>query len=197
MLEKYVTGRLTAVVRWATATAVMLLCGTPHAFGQATDEYRLHAGDQVDISVWGEDQLRRDTIIRPDGRISFPLAGEIMAAGRTVSDVSKDIETRLKAYVSVPVVTVTISNLNGNRVFVIGQVARPGMFVMNPQLTVLQSLSLAGGMTPFAKGDEIIVLRGTAGKGQKTLRFNFGEVSHGRNLEQNFVLESGDVVVVP
>jgi polysaccharide export outer membrane protein len=162
-----------------------------------SDEYRLHAGDTIDISVWGEEQLRRDTIIRPDGRISFPLAGDVVAAGRTVSQVQKEIESRLRAYVAEPVVTITVSSLNGNRVFVIGQVNKPGVLIMNPQLTVLQTLSLAGGFTPFAKADDIVIMRGPAGSGQTVLRFRYGDVSRGRSLEQNVVLESGDVVIVP
>jgi polysaccharide export outer membrane protein len=193
----------TRIRRGLAGAAFSLLLLTTAASAQnagaqsTAQEYRLHAGDQIDISVWGEEQLRRDTIIRPDGRVSFPLAGDVVAAGRTVSDVRKEIESRLKAYVSEPVVTITISNLNGNRVFVIGQVAHPGMFTMNPELTVVQSLTMAGGMTPFAKPDDIIILRGPAGGAQKVMKFSFGEVSRGRSLEQNIVLESGDVVIVP
>jgi polysaccharide export outer membrane protein len=190
-------------IRRGLASAAVALLLTTGASAQNTgaqgtaQEYRLHAGDQIDISVWGEDQLRRDTIIRPDGRVSFPLAGDVVAAGRTVSDVRKEIESKLKAYISEPVVTVTLSNLNGNRVFVIGQVTHPGVFVMNPELTVLQALTMAGGMTPFAKVDDVIILRGPAGGAQKVTKFSFGEVSRGRSLEQNMVLESGDVVIVP
>ena len=131
-------------------------------------EYKLHAGDKIEISVWKEPDLQRSVNVRPDGRFSFPLTGDVVAAGRSVEEVRGDIENRLKKYIPEPVVTVTAVETGGNRVYVIGQVARPGMFVMNPELNVLQALTLAGGPTPFAKLDSISVLRGT-GTAQKTL----------------------------
>ena len=102
----------------------------------------------------------------------------------------------MKRYIPEPVVTVTVEDVQGNRVYVIGQVTRPGMFVMNPQVNVLQALSLAGGTTPFAKLDSISVLR-SSGTTQKTLPFRYSQVVEGKGLEQNITLESGDVVVVP
>ena len=140
--------------------------------------------------------MQRPIVIRPDGKISFPLAGEIQAAGRTADDVRVDIESRLKKFIPEPVVTVSIDEANGNRIFVIGQVTRAGMYVMNPQLNVLQALSLAGGTTPFAKLDDIIVIRGT-GAAQTSLPFRYSQVSTGKSLGQNIPLEAGDVVVVP
>jgi polysaccharide export outer membrane protein len=163
---------------------------------QATGDYRLHAGDQLEVSVWQEEGLIRTLIVRPDGKFSFPLAGEVQAAGRTVAEVQVDLETRLKRYIAEPVVTLTVTDVLGNRVYVIGQVTKPGAYVMNPSLSVLQALSLAGGTTPFAKTDDIIILRGT-GAAQRVLSFRYGQISSGRSLEQNVQLEGGDVVVVP
>ena len=159
-------------------------------------EYKLHAGDKIEISVWKEPDLQRSVNVRPDGRFSFPLTGDVVAAGRSVEEVRGDIENRLKKYIPEPVVTVTAVETGGNRVYVIGQVARPGMFVMNPELNVLQALTLAGGPTPFAKLDSISVLRGT-GTAQKTLSFRYSQVVEGKSLAQNITLESGDVIVVP
>ena len=119
-----------------------------------------------------------------------------MAAGRTVTDVRAEIESRLQKFIAEPVVTVTVTEVGGNRVFVIGQVTRPGVFIMNPELNVLQALSLAGGTTAFAKLDEIIVIRGS-GASQRAVRFNYSQVSSGKDLNQNIALESGDVVLVP
>jgi polysaccharide export outer membrane protein len=160
-------------------------------------DYRLHAGDTLEVSVWKETELQRPTVvIAPDGRFSFPLAGQIVAAGKTVTEVRQELETKLRKYIPEPVVTVGIVGVAGNTAFVIGQVAKPGAFVMNPALNVLQALSLAGGGTPYAKMDGIIVIRGSAAA-QRVLPFHFSQVSAGRDLSQNVVLESGDVVLVP
>jgi polysaccharide export outer membrane protein len=166
----------------------------PAAAGVA--EYRLHPGDRLAISVWKEPEMQRELTIAPDGRVAFPLTGEIQAAGKFVGDVRREIETRLKKFIPEPTVNVSVVNVEGNRVFVIGQVTRPGAYVMNPELNVLQALSLAGGGTAFAKLDGVIILRGT-GSAQDVKRFRFSQVSEGKNLEQNIVLQSGDVVVVP
>lgn len=162
----------------------------------ATADYRLHAGDSITVSVWKELELQRKVIIRPDGRFSFPLAGEIQAAGRSADQVRIDIEDKLKKYIPEAVVAVMVEDVSGNRIYVIGQVNKPGMYVMNPELTVLQALSLAGGGTPFAKLDNIMVIRGT-GTGQKTLPFKYDQVIEGKALQQNISLASGDVVLVP
>ncbi len=159
-------------------------------------EYRLHAGDSLTISVWKELDLQRKVFIRPDGSFSFPLTGEIQAAGRTPDEVRIEIENSLKKLIPEAVVTVIVEEFNGNRVYVIGQVTKPGMYVMNPSLNVLQALSLAGGSTPFAKLDNISIIRGS-GPAQKTLPFHYSQVVDGKALQQNITLESGDVVVVP
>jgi len=159
-------------------------------------DYKLHAGDKIQLSVWKEVDLQRIVVIRPDGRFSFPLTGEVQAAGRSADEVRVDIEGRLKKYIPEPVVTVTVEDVTGSRVYVIGQVNKPGMFILNPQLSVLQALSVAGGTTPFAKLDSIMVIRGT-GSAQSTLPFRYSQVTEGKSLGQNILLESGDVVVVP
>src|SRR4029453_12914040 len=164
--------------------------------GDKSAEYRLHAGDSITISVWKELDLQRKVMIRPDGRFSFPLTGEVQAAGRTPDEVRIEIENSLKKFIPEAVVTVIVEEFNGNRVYVIGQVTKPGMYVMNPSLNVLQALSLEGGSTPFAKLDSISVIRGS-GPAQKTMPFRYSQVVEGKALQQNVTLESGDVVVVP
>jgi len=167
------------------------------AYAQAAADYTLNAGDTLDVAVWKEDDLsKKDVIVRPDGKFSFPLAGEITAAGHTIAQIETDITNRLKPYIPDPVVSVAVKYLDGCRVYVIGQVTKPGSFVMNPRYNVLQALSLAGGLTPFASANDIIILRGS-GQGQSTLQFHYGEVTKGRSLNQNVLLEAGDVVVVP
>ena len=173
------------------------LLGVQRVDAQAVEtDYRMHAGDQLEVSVWKETDLQRQVLIRPDGKFSFPLTGEVQAAGRSPAEIRADIENRLKVYIPEPVVTVTVTGVAGNGFYVIGQVNKPGAFVMNPRLNVLQALSVAGGTTPFAKLDNIIVIRGTGGA-QRSLPFHYNEVSDGKNLAQSITLEAGDVVVVP
>jgi len=180
----------------AAAVAFVVIGSTAHAQAAPAD-YRLHAGDKLDVSVWKETEMQRpNVVVSPDGKFSFPLAGQITAAGKTVTDVRQEIETKLKVYIPEPVVTVGVVDFAGNVAYVIGQVAKSGSFVMNPRINVLQALSLAGGGTPFAKLDSIIVIRGSQ-SGQRVLPFHFSQVSAGKDLDQNVVLESGDVVLVP
>jgi polysaccharide export outer membrane protein len=176
----------------------VIAAGVSPAMAQVTSgDYRLQAGDKLAVSVWKEVEMQKEIVITPDGKISFPLAGEVPAAGRSVGDVRKDIETRLKKYIPEPVVTVTVLAIGGNVAYVIGQVTKPGAIVMNPSITVLQALSVAGGGTPFAKMDNIIIIRGGQAGQQRVVPFRYGQVSEGKNLQQNVTLESGDVVVVP
>ncbi len=174
----------------------MIAIAPAAAWSQSLPGYALQAGDQVEISVWGEEELQRTVLVRPDGKFSFPLAGEIDAAGRSATDVETEITQKLLTYIPEAVVTVSVSGINGNRIYVIGQVNNPGSFVMNPQLSVLQALSLAGGTTAFASVNDIIVVRGR-GSEQQALPFRYSDISRGRNLNQNIQLESGDVVIVP
>ena len=160
------------------------------------DSYKLRPGDTLAISVWKETDLQADTLIRPDGGMSFPLAGAIQAAGQTVSELTKVLETRIRKYVPDAVVTVTVKNTNGNRIYVLGKVNKPGDFPLFGPLDVMQSLALAGGATPFADTNSIRILRRT-GDHQASLEFHYGDVERGHKLEQNVLLQSGDTVVVP
>jgi polysaccharide export outer membrane protein len=184
-------------------TWLLLLCVTiaMPAWAQETtavtgSDYEINAGDTLEVSVWKEEDLQREVLVRPDGAFSFPLAGELNAKGRTVADLRNDLESRLSRYIPDLVVTVTVTNVSGNRIFVIGQVRSPGSFVMNPVLDVMQALSQAGGTTPFASLNDIRILRRENGV-QRAIPFNFNDVSKGRSLAQNILLQSGDVVVVP
>ena len=182
--------------RAVTIIAAGLVSWAPVSGQNVSGDYELHAGDKIEVSVWKEVDLQRNVIVRPDGKFSFPLAGEVQAAGRSADEIRADIEGRLQKYIPEPVVTVTVVDVGGNRIFVIGQANKPGMFVMNPQLTVLQALALAGGTTPFAKLDDIVIVRGK-GPAQTSIPFRYSQVSEGKSLGQNIILESGDVIVVP
>ena len=196
------------VLMGAMATLGVGLCSPAMAQQQRTQtaatpapqlqipDYSISPGDELEVSVWKEPDLSKTVIVRPDGKFSVPLAGEIMAARRSVDQIQNEITNKLKKYIPEAVVTVSITKLEGNRIYVIGQVTKPGAFTMNPRLNVVQALSMAGGMTPFAALNDIIVLR-SAGPSQRVLPFRYGDVSKNRNLEQNIQLEAGDVVIVP
>ncbi len=160
------------------------------------DPYLIQAGDILTISVWKEEDLQRDVIVRPDGGISFPLAGDIMVAGSTVPDVQSRISNSLKEYIPNPSVSVALRQLSGNKIYVIGQVSRPGEFQVNRYVDVMQALSMAGGMTPYAAVNKIVILRRSGDKAS-SIPFAYSEVEKGQNLKQNIILQSGDVVVVP
>ena len=165
--------------------------------GVYTDNaYRIQPGDVLEVSVWQEENLQKQVLVRPDGGMSFPLAGDMQAAGKSVAEVQKLITERLTKYIPDPVVTVSTLKLDGNKVYVIGKVARPGEFQANRYLDVVQALSMAGGMTPYAADNKITVLRRENGK-QRSIPFRYGDIEKGEDLEQNIILQSGDVVVVP
>jgi polysaccharide export outer membrane protein len=190
-----------------TVAAVALQMGVAQAQRRSQDDepgasvagppdYEVQPGDMLQVSVWREADLNQAVLVRPDGGFSFPLAGDMTAIGKTVEELRVEITQRLTRFIPEPVVTVSITQINGNKIYVIGQVARAGEYVVNPRVDVMQALSMAGGMTPFAALDDIYVLRRNNGE-QIRLPFRFSDVSRGRNLEQNVMLQSGDVVVVP
>jgi polysaccharide biosynthesis/export protein len=166
------------------------------AASPAAAPYTVQPGDVLTVSVWNEKDLLSDVLVRPDGGISFPLAGDLPASGRSVDDLRQLIEKGLKRYIPDPVVTVAVKQIGGNFVYVIGKVNRPGQFPFSRPLDVMQALSLAGGTTPFAALDDIRILQRTAA-GLKAIPFHYSDVARGRELEQNIVLRSGDTVVVP
>ena len=158
--------------------------------------YKLHPGDVLIVNVWKETDLQGDVLIRPDGGMSFALAGELQAAGRTVSELTALLETRVRKFVPDAVVTVAVKAVAGNRVYVIGKVNHPGDFPLSGPIDVMQALSLAGGATPFADTNGIRILH-REGRTQTATNFRYGDVERGRKLEQNILLQSGDTVVVP
>ena len=162
----------------------------------APPDYRIAAEDVLQISVWKEEGLEREVIVRPDGGVSFPLAGNVIAAGKTPAEVEAEIATRLQRFIPDAVVTVSVVRLQGMRVYVTGQVRNPGQFTVGRYVDVLQAITLAGGLTPFAKDGDIKVIRREDGR-EVIYKFNFGEVRKGENLGQNIVLRTDDVVVVP
>jgi polysaccharide export outer membrane protein len=158
--------------------------------------YTLQPGDVIDVSVWKEPDLQREVLIRPDGGLSFPLAGEITTTGMTVEAARLAITERLKRYLPNPVVTVAVKTIGGNRIYVLGKVNKAGEFTFSSPVDVMQALSLAGGTTPFAASNDIVILRRHDGR-VEAIHFRYGEVERGKDLSQDVLLQSGDTVVVP
>jgi polysaccharide export outer membrane protein len=179
------------------AAATPAVAADPPAMVATQTDYKIHAGDQMLVGVYDDPKMPPITItVTPDGKFSFPLIGILVAGGKTPEQLRVEMENKLRKFVAEPVVTVSITEVKGNVAYVIGQVSKPGLIVMNPAINVLQALSIAGGGNPYAKMDSIIVIRNSVG-GQRTMSFHYGQVASGKSLEQNVQLESGDVVVVP
>jgi polysaccharide export outer membrane protein len=174
------------------------LCLAGTSAGMAQDAaYTVKPGDILAISVWKEPDLNdKAVLVRPDGMFSFPLVGQVDARNKSVADLQQLVTERLAKYISEPVVTISVQEIRGNKVYVIGQVNKPGEFIVNPRVDVMQALSMAGGTTAFAALNSIIILR-RAGTQQTALPFRYPDVVKGKDLAQNIELQSGDVVVVP
>ena len=189
-------------MRRILSTLILLALTVPVLADDAADtastaeRYRIQPGDVLMISVWKEQDLQGEVLVQPDGGLSFPLAGEVMAAGKSVADLRTELATRLEHYIPKPVVTVAVRTIGGNRIYVLGKVTRPGEYPFSKPVDVMQALSLAGGTAPFAALNDIVVLRRENGE-QQAIHFRYAEVERGRELAQNIVLKSGDTVVVP
>jgi polysaccharide export outer membrane protein len=167
-----------------------------HAKIPTEDGYLIGPGDVLDISVWKDEALTRSCVVRPDGFISFPLAGEIPAAERTVSQLKAEMEAKLSRYVPGVVLSLEVKQINSLIIYVIGKVNNPGRFVLSVDVNVLQALATAGGLNVFAKRDMIKVYR--QGTNETAIfPFDYDSVTEGKRLEQNIHLKRGDVVVIP
>jgi len=159
-------------------------------------EYKIGPQDVLRIDVWKEPDISRAAPVRPDGKISLPLLNDVQAAGLTAMQLAAVISDGLKKFINNPQVTVSVSEINSRRIYVTGEVTRPGSMPLLPNMMVMQALSTSGGFTQFAKIKNIYVLRVTDGK-QEKLPFNYKEVLNGQKPEQNQMLKPGDVIVVP
>jgi polysaccharide biosynthesis/export protein len=163
----------------------------------ATDPtYKIGPQDVLRIDVWKEPEISRLAPVRPDGRISLPLLNDVQAAGLTPIQLAANIADGLKKFITNPQVTVGVTEINSRRIYVTGEVTKPGAFPLQPNMTVLQALTSSGGFTQFAKIKGIYVLRTENGK-QVKHPFNYKDVVSGKHPEANIVLEPGDVIVVP
>lgn len=160
------------------------------------DSFVIGNDDVLAINVWKEPDISRSIPVRSDGKISLPLVGEVQAAGLTPLKLEKDIAEKLKNFISEPEVTVMVQQVNSQKFNILGQVTKPGSYVIANSPTVLDAIALAGGFRDFAKKKSIYVLRHSA-SGESRLAFNYKEVSQGKNMAQNVKLQPGDTIIVP
>jgi polysaccharide export outer membrane protein len=178
---------------------VAIPCLAVDAAAQAEEEgisYRIGPGDVLDISDWKNPDLTKMVTVLPDGSISFPLIGEVKAEGKTVSELKKELEKLITRYVPDPVLSVIVHQVNNLQIYIIGKVQRPGTFQLSRDINVLQALSMAGGLNPFAKPDNIKIFREINHK-SVIIPFNYDDVVEENKLEGNIRLLGGDVIVVP
>ena len=181
---------------------ILLTVSPIHAAEQAKaktlpiGDYIIGPGDVLDISVWNHADLTRSVTVLPDGKIHFPLIGEVKVGGKTLVVLEKELKDKITPFVSKPELSVMVNQVNSLLIFVIGRVNTPGKYVLNMNFNVLQALATAGGLNRFAKRDKIKVYRESNGK-TDIFHFNYDEVMDEKNLGQNIKLERGDVVVVP
>ena len=150
-------------------------------------------GDVLRITVWKEPDLTLDVTVRLDGMITVPLLGDVQAAGRVPSQLAGTLVTELKRFIENPRVTVTVSQATSAKIYVVGQMVRPGEFPLSGRMTVLKALALAGGFKEFAKPESIVIIR----EDQRVIPFNFKHVGEGKDMSQNVLLSAGDTIVVP
>ena len=192
-------GVVAMLFRFAAACCLFVCAAAAFAQQQAPEPYRLRFGDRLQISVWREDALNRELRVLPDGSISFPLVGRLLVSGRTVSEVEKLVTDGLKPFIPEAIVTTVVAGTEGNSVFVLGKVLKPGaVMLLSPETSVLQVLSQVGGLDRFANGDAIMVLRRQPSEAKpQAIRVRYNDLLRGEALDTNVVMRAGDTIVVP
>jgi len=164
---------------------------------RVADDYRIGPSDVLAINVWKDAELTRVVTVRPDGKISLPLVGELEVTGLTAANVQRLIGQRLAEYISSPQVTVMVQEVKSQTYIVVGKVTKPGSFDLGKPTTVLEAIAIAGGFLDFAKSNKVKIIRRREGGQTQTLYFDYNKVIKGKNTDQNIQLQNGDTVVVP
>ena len=163
----------------------------------AAPSYKINPGDILQVFVWNEESLTREVVVSPDGYISFPLAGAVLVGGETPQAAEIAIADGLGKFLKdAPTVTVSLGQLLGNKIYILGKVNRPGEYPINRPTDVMQALAISGGLNTFASESNIVVLRRISTGEQVSIPFDYGDVKRGEELPTNIVLQSGDVIVV-
>ncbi|MCP4024204.1 MAG: polysaccharide export protein [Desulfobacteraceae bacterium] len=180
---------------WFSIFGIWLVLSGVESSCFAQPPYRIGPGDVLDIQVWQNQELSSKVAVLPDGKIHVPLLGGIQVKGVLVADLEHYLNRQLNQFVHDPGVTVNVSQANSMMLYIIGKVNNPGRYRINQGLDVMQGLSLAGGFNAFAKKDQVRIFRKVDDK-TTLFDFNFPQVSHGKNLEQNIILKRGDIIIV-
>jgi polysaccharide biosynthesis/export protein len=163
-----------------------------------SSDYIIGAEDILEITVWRNPDLSKVVQVRPDGRVSMPIIRDIVAVGKTPSQLAEEMTSKLKEYVQNPVVAISLQEVNSSNIFVLGEVARPGRYPLKSKTTLLQGITIAGGFTPIAARNQIVIFRFTeAAPGMKRLTASYDEIVLRGGVSDNFELKSGDTVVIP
>jgi polysaccharide biosynthesis/export protein len=160
------------------------------------EDYVIGAEDILTIVFWRDKELSAEVIVRPDGMISLPLLNDVPAAGLTPEQLRQALEKAATSFVKDPSAAVMVRAINSRKVFVVGEVGKPGSYPLTGDMNVLQLLAQAGGVLEFADAKNIVIVRKVAGKEQR-LKFNYRDVLRGKNTQQNILLKPGDTVIVP
>lgn len=179
--------------RPASSTAPPVVTGT---VAQLPSDYVIGAEDVLGVLFWREPDMNGDVTVRPDGMITLPLLGDVRAVGLKPEALKAELQKASAKYLADANVTVVVRQVNSRKVFITGEVRTPGAYPLTAPRNVMQLIALAGGLSEYAKGDEIRIMR-TEGTTTRTLRFNYKDVSKGKRVEQNVLLQPGDTVVVP
>lgn len=192
--------RLTGFALLVAALLALAGCGGHATYNWKAENalgYRVGPGDVLKINVWKHDELSQQVTVRPDGKFSLPLVGDIEADGRTVDEIAADILKRsARFFQDSPPVSVQVAEVRSYKIYVVGEVMRGGEFTPNHQVTVLHGLAMAGGFTRFASSGRIVIVRKDS-HGERRIPFDYGAVVNDGDLQENLALQSGDTVIVP
>jgi len=183
-------------ILWLMIVQIFMMTASVAQAADVPQSYKLRHGDLIQVSVWGEDKMQKESLVLPDGSITYPLAGRVEVIGLTSTEAEKKIAERLKTYLPDPQVSVVIAKIEGNVAHVLGKVLKPGQVLMTGPTTVLTAISMAGGLDKFADKGAIKVLRVTP-QGQKAIPIHYDQLIKGDHLDSNITLMPGDTILVP
>ena len=196
VVVSFLSGATVGAAQGVPAAQPTPMAPTAATIAVAPADYVIGPSDLLAIVVWKEKDLTVDVVVRPDARLSVPLLNDVQAAGLTPEQMRLMLTQSLARFIQQPIVSVVVKQIANNRVFIAGQVLKPGPYPLAGPTTVLQVISMAGGVTEFADRKNIMVTRMERG-GQRTFHFNYGDVIKGKSLEQNILLKAGDTIMVP
>ena len=180
----------------ATVPPAPASVAAPVAGVEVPPDYTIGPDDILSVVFWRDTEMSSDVVVRPDGRITLPLVNDVIALGLSPEQLRARIHAEAAKYIEEPAVTVVVKQINSRKVYVTGMVPKPGAYPLSGRVTVLQMLSMAGGVGEFADEKKIVIMRTEDGE-QKALKFNLKDVKKGKNLSQNIELKPGDTIVVP